>query len=124
MIISLPYPPSVNRIWRQGKNRVFLSAAAAEYYRTTGWLLKGCQTFSIERLSITIGVHPPDRRKRDIDNILKVTLDTLQRCGIVSDDNQFDAIHLFRYHPLKDGRLSIVILVLDDNALQDNNIYF
>lgn len=51
---------------------------------------------SCERLSLTIDAYPPDRRKRDLDNILKSLLDALQHAGIYSDDSQIDILKISR----------------------------
>ena len=33
---------------------------------------------------------PPDRRRRDLDNLLKPALDALQHAGVYEDDSQVD----------------------------------
>jgi len=37
--------------------------------------------------SITILLYPPSRRKQDVDNRNKATVDALQEAGIIDDDN-------------------------------------
>lgn len=39
-----------------------------------------------EKLQIHILIYPPDKKRRDLDNVCKVILDTLQRAGIYDDD--------------------------------------
>ena len=41
---------------------------------------------SAEKLQIDLLIYPPDKKRRDIDNVCKVVLDTLQRAGIYDDD--------------------------------------
>lgn len=48
------------------------------------------------RLSILIHAHPPDKRKRDIDNIIKVLLDSLQDARYYINDSQIDKITIER----------------------------
>lgn len=42
--------------------------------------------FSVE-VSIAIGIVAPDRRARDIDNLIKPCLDVLVKAGVIQDDN-------------------------------------
>jgi crossover junction endodeoxyribonuclease RusA len=35
---------------------------------------------------------PPDRRRRDLDNIQKALLDSLEHAGVYADDNQIDLL--------------------------------
>lgn len=42
--------------------------------------------------ALTVKVGKPDRRRRDLDNILKPTLDLLVRCGGVKDDSDCQRI--------------------------------
>lgn len=39
-----------------------------------------------DKLHVNLFIYPPDKRRRDIDNVCKVILDTLQRAGIYDDD--------------------------------------
>jgi len=35
---------------------------------------------------------PPDRRRRDLDNLLKSVLDALEHAGVYADDSQVDLL--------------------------------
>ncbi len=48
------------------------------------------------RLRVEIEAYPPDRRKRDLDNILKSLLDALTYAGIWEDDSQIDDLRIYR----------------------------
>jgi crossover junction endodeoxyribonuclease RusA len=66
-------------------------------------------------VSVYLLAHPPDQRRRDLDNCLKVTLDSLQSSGVVEDDSQVVEIHsawgrLDRPH----GRLTLALTRLDE----------
>jgi len=39
-------------------------------------------------IKITIDAYPPDRRRRDGDNLLKAIFDSLQHGGVYKDDSQ------------------------------------
>ncbi len=59
------------------------------------------------RLACRITVHPPDARKRDLDNLPKAILDSLQHAGVYEDDEQIDDLHILRKTPLKGGAILI-----------------
>ena len=50
---------------------------------------------------------PPDRRRRDLDNLQKPTLDALQHAGIYEDDSQIDLLVTQRCEVVPGGRLEI-----------------
>lgn len=50
---------------------------------------------------------PPDKRRRDLDNILKAPLDALTHAGLLIDDEQFDEINIVRGQLVPGGRLGI-----------------
>jgi len=45
-------------------------------------------------LDATLYAYPPDKRKRDLDNLVKVILDSLQYAGIIPNDNQVKSIFM------------------------------
>jgi len=105
LLARLPWPPSVNRLWRQGRGRVHLSPEAREWREEAQWRLRlrwGRQ----EALEGPVVVHilavPPDNRKRDLDNLGKSVLDALQ--GVVlADDSQVRRLLLDRTEPQPGG---------------------
>lgn len=60
-----------------------------------------------KRLFICISVYPPDKRKRDIDNLTKCILDSIQKAKVFVDDNQIDELFISRHEPIKDGKIII-----------------
>lgn len=49
-----------------------------------------------KRLSMLIDAYPPDKRRRDLDNIFKSCLDSLQHAGVYPDDSQIDDLRITR----------------------------
>jgi crossover junction endodeoxyribonuclease RusA len=41
---------------------------------------------------IDMVISPPDRRRRDLDNVLKAILDGIQHAGIIEDDAQVESL--------------------------------
>ena len=46
-------------------------------------------------LKVVIGVARPDRRRRDLDNLLKSTLDSLTHAGVWEDDSQIIDLRIY-----------------------------
>lgn len=82
----LPYPPSTNRLWRYTSRGVYRTSV----YKS--WLTQASLTAQYSGLPIVELVHaelraaPPDKRRRDLDNLLKPVGDWLEHFGILEDD--------------------------------------
>jgi crossover junction endodeoxyribonuclease RusA len=48
------------------------------------------------RYEVLIDAYVPDRRRRDLDNILKPLLDVMEEYGVIEDDEQIDIITIRR----------------------------
>jgi crossover junction endodeoxyribonuclease RusA len=55
------------------------------------------------RLRVKLTAAPPDRRARDLDNILKSTLDSLEHAQVFVSDSQIDYLRIVREPPNRDG---------------------
>ncbi len=98
MVIELPWPPSINHYWRHTKNGHYISRGGILYRETVFYscLKYQGQFDEFSRLSVLIDAYPPDRRKRDLDNVLKALLDSLQKAKIYKDDGQIDYLAIKR----------------------------
>lgn len=56
-----------------------------------------------------LDVFPPDRRRRDLDNIQKAVLDALQHANLYRDDNQIDFLLTQRKGQEADGAVIVTI---------------
>jgi crossover junction endodeoxyribonuclease RusA len=110
--LILPYPPSVNTYWGFSGSRRFLTKKANEFKRLckTAFVASNQNPFGLERLSITIHLNPPDRRARDIDNVVKSLLDALGQAGLFVDDSQIDVLCVYRHEPVKGGECRVILL--------------
>ncbi|MFB9994095.1 RusA family crossover junction endodeoxyribonuclease [Deinococcus oregonensis] len=127
--LSLPYPPSLNAIWRSmvvrytPKNpnaipyraRVLLSERGREYRRAVASAVIAAgspRTPPGARLSVTLHVFAPDQRKRDLSNIPKALEDALTHAGVWADDSLIDEEFIKRGPVVAGGRVDVVITPL------------
>lgn len=101
--LTLPWPPTANTYWRRNGGTYFISAKGIAYRNLTA--IK-CASLSgafpkEKRLVVVIHAYPPDRRRRDIDNICKCLLDSLQKAGVYHDDCQIDELIIRRFKELR-----------------------
>lgn len=110
--ITLPFPPSVNSIWRSFRGRNILSKKGREYFaQAAAEVSKQVDGTIATPLQVTIVLTPPDRRKRDIDNSAKVVLDSLTKGGAITDDSLVDRLIIERRPAEKPGQ---VLVYLED----------
>ncbi|GGN32339.1 RusA family crossover junction endodeoxyribonuclease [Deinococcus daejeonensis] len=109
-MIVLPWPPSVNRMWRSVRGRNILSKHGREYREAGLEALQAqaprCWPADV-RLSVSICVYPPDRRRRDLDNMPKAVLDLLTHGGVYGDDSQIDRLEIVRRECHPGGRVIV-----------------
>jgi Holliday junction resolvase RusA-like endonuclease len=95
--IELPWPPSANIYWRSWRGRGVVSAEARAYKAHIKKLSLTWPKvfFEKEETSFLIRAFPPDRRKRDLSNTIKIIEDSLE--GILyTNDFQTAEIHILR----------------------------
>ena len=95
--MTLPWPPSVNTYWRNFDGRMIISARGREYRETVGdqmTLQKMVKHFK-GQLRVEIEAFRPDKRRRDLDNLLKATLDGLAHAGVYEDDSQIVDLRIY-----------------------------
>jgi len=95
--LTLPWPPSVNTYWRNFDGRMIISARGREYRETVGdqmTLQKMVKHFK-GQLKVEIEAFRPDKRRRDLDNLLKATLDGLAHASVYEDDSQIVDLRIY-----------------------------
>lgn len=113
-VIQLPWPPTVNHYYTVVRGRKILSTKGRAYKKYC------CQCMLIQRIpklstddapfSLDILASPPDRRKRDLDNLLKPIIDSLVDYGAIPDDSYVDIIRIERMKVIKEGQIEVDIL--------------
>lgn len=97
MELQLPYPPSINHYWRRVGPRMLISRNGRAFRAEVIAILQrqGLPKL-MGPLEVEIDLHPPDRRRRDVDNVMKSLLDALEHGGVYEDDSQIDDLHIRR----------------------------
>lgn len=95
--LTLPWPPSVNTYWRTFRGRMIISAAGRDYRNAVAeqvLIQQGAVHFE-KPLKVVIEAWRPDRRRRDLDNLLKASLDALSAAGVFEDDSQIVDLRIY-----------------------------
>ena len=61
------------------------------------------------RIAVAISANPPDRRQRDLDNLLKGVLDAMTHAHVWIDDSQIDDLRIVRDEVMPGGRLIVTV---------------
>ena len=115
MIFILPVPPSINHYYgtmRSGQK--YIKPAGVAFRKEVAALLFQRIYKMTGRVKIDIRVHFKDKRKRDIDNVIKSLLDALTHAGAWDDDSQIDDLHIMRGEVIKNGKVIIDICEISD----------
>jgi crossover junction endodeoxyribonuclease RusA len=106
--VTLDYPPSANRYWRNVEGRTLVSREARAYKETAAWVAYAAGLRPLAGpVAITLRFYRP-RRAGDVDNLLKVTLDSL--IGVAfADDSQIEEIHAYRYDDPERPRVEVEV---------------
>ncbi|MGJ8524122.1 Crossover junction endodeoxyribonuclease RusA [Carnimonas sp. R-84981] len=120
--LTLPFPPTVNTVWRNVNGRTLISKKGREYREgvTQSILEQLTNTglkISDKRLSVEVLLYPPDKRKRDIDNYNKALLDAITHTGrIWHDDSQIDVLTVERRSTARGGYCIVNISEIRERA--------
>jgi len=113
--MSLPYPPSINHYWRRVGPRTLISREGRTFRKNVCALLGGGGARKPPaggRVALCMDAFPPDRRRRDLDNLIKATADALQHAGVYEDDSLIDLLLVRRRNPVAGGRLDARVAAL------------
>ena len=117
LVLNLPYPPSVNHMYINAHGRRFPNKKALDYKaQVVDYVVEyKVPKLGNAKLSMTIWVYPPDKRKRDISNTIKIIEDSLQDAGVYDNDFNIDILLIQRGAITKGGKLLVMIDILEDN---------
>lgn len=123
--LELPYPPSVNRIWRAkrstgGKPQFYRDPKYQAWLKTCtgelwvagwvgGWATKqrGYALPIHEPVSVEVVLDATRSARADCDNRLKACLDMLERARVIENDRQVVKASIYWGHAEKGCRITI-----------------
>lgn len=114
--VTLPYPPSVNRYLRFSPKGFAYTTAEAKSYKQGAKLralTQGLRPIVDKEVVLSIAVYRP-RRIGDIDNVLKVLLDSLNGVAY-TDDSQIVELHISRNDDAANPRVEIWVSEREGN---------
>ena len=97
---DLPLPPSVNRYYRHVGYNVLISREGRKYRMMTVSRLAGSVEKFTGPVRFAVDVYPPDRRRRDLDNLLKSLQDAIVHTGVLEDDSLIKSLHMEMRDPV------------------------
>lgn len=115
--LRLPFPPSLNATYRWGRGNWYKTKAATDYTWMVkqAFLTKQIRGFEADKpLKLTVNAYPADKRKHDVDNILKVLMDSLQTAKVYDNDCQVKILHVEMTMFAPKGESSFVDIVLEE----------
>lgn len=114
LVLELPWPPSVNMLWRAVPRRGMILSRCGRDYRELALGALAEQTAGqpplTGRLEVLLEAFPPDRRRRDLSNIPKAVEDAVTKAGTVwVDDEQIDDLRIIRREVCKPAKVVLRI---------------
>lgn len=122
---ELPWPPSVNHYWIEravpsgkGYYRIMKSVGpkGKKFREDVEEIVGDVEPMRGNSVSVHIDAYPPDRRKRDIDNIFKATLDAMEHAGVYENDNQIKYLSATKHDKVQGGKMKIYLKEEDDDG--------
>ena len=114
---DLPWPPSVNNSYRHVGPRVLISRAGRKYRTMAVSRLGGLKKLS-GSVSLSLECYPPDRRRRDLDNLLKCLQDSITAAGVLDDDSQIRRLQMEMLEPIEGGLVHVRLETLPERRGQ------
>ncbi len=118
MILTLPFPPSVNGYWRSPnsgalKGRTLISESGRKFranaLASVLEQLRRRPKAITANVAVSIVLYPPTNQKRDLDNYFKALLDALTHAGVYTDDSQIKDLHAVWGAVTKNGKAEVTI---------------
>lgn len=112
MTLTLPQPPSTNRVARHAKGRHYTPADVRDYMRSVAGYLTSIRAIPIRGVPVVVTVDwYRGRRSGDLDNRVKVALDS---CAgyLFESDGQVAELHARRHEDKARPRLELSVVAV------------
>ena len=91
--MQLPYPVSSNAVWSRTKTGMRKSTKYTNWLIAAGQIARHHRVHAIVgKYKLSIAASRPDKRRRDIDNLIGSVSDLLVSVGLVRDDSDCDMV--------------------------------
>jgi len=109
--LILPYPPTVNHMYRRLRGHLALTPEALAFRHAVRMIamVQGV-TPLVGPVAVFLDVYRP-RRRGDLDNLLKATIDSLNGVAYL-DDQQVEQITAVRYDDKRAPRVEVSVVPL------------
>ena len=107
--LSLPFPPSVNNLFANGKRGRYKTPAYMAWCAEASIGIKDSHRQQIAAYSIAICLRRPDKRQRDLGNYEKAISDLLVSHGVIADDSGCERLTMSWDHGQKDACVVLVM---------------
>ena len=116
MTINIPFPYATGNHYKSfnfKSKRVFVTKKAQAYrlaVKSCLVALRFAQSdMFVNHVKVVMNIYPPDKRKRDIDNVAKVVWDALTLAGLWKDDKLIKDLHVTVHEPFKGGYINLEV---------------
>lgn len=106
--LRLPYPPPLSACFTNARRVGRVKTKRYHAWQQHAAVAAGRQPEITGPVSVAIQATPPDRRKRDLDNLLKPTLDFLGLRKVIEDDSLIEALFI-KWH--REGEPGLTVMV-------------
>jgi crossover junction endodeoxyribonuclease RusA len=109
--LVLPYPPTVNHMYRRARGHLALTPEALAFRHAVRLIAIAQGVTPVTGpVAVFVDVYRP-RKRGDLDNLIKATLDALNGVAY-RDDDQVTQIHAERYDDKRAPRVEVVVISL------------
>lgn len=119
LTLRLPYPPTGNKAVRHTRQGHHYATDEVKHYQAMVRHIvraEGVLRPYIGPVAVVMEWAPPDRRKRDFDNVWKTLGDALTKAGIWLDDSQVFDFQAIRKANVKGGSVVVTVQSIQEDA--------
>lgn len=114
--LILPYPPTVNHYWKHTKSGRHYVTPKGKAFQLEVWKIGKQFDRLFGAVSVQVDVYLPDKRRRDIDNLLKALLDGLTASGVIEDDSLIADLRIRKVGFVPKGKVVVRIEELSNEG--------